>query len=80
MPLTDWEDANDARTDAHNDGNRRIRVLAKKLYDITADKLADRIQRIKAVAISEQRQEFEPEAAIHPTHWLSNESSLGKHR
>lgn len=28
-PLTEWEQANDARIDAHNDGIRRIQVLAE---------------------------------------------------
>lgn len=62
-PLTEWEQANDARIDAHNDGIRRIQVLAEELQDITAEDLSDRIQQVEAIAIGEQWQEFEPEAA-----------------
>ena len=62
-PLTDWEKANDARIDAHNDGVRRIQVLAEDLQEITAEDLVDRIQQIEAVVIGEQWEEFEPEAA-----------------
>lgn len=62
-PLTDWEKANDARIDAHNDGVRRIQVLAEDIQEITAEDLVDRIQRVEAVVIGQQWEEFEPEAA-----------------
>lgn len=62
-PLTDWEKAEDARVDAHNDGIRRIQVLAEDLQEITAEDLTDRVQQIEAIVIGEQWQEFEPEAA-----------------
>lgn len=63
QPLTDWEKAEDARIDAHNDGIRRIQVLGEDLHDITAEDLAARIQQVEAIAIGEQWQEFEAEAA-----------------
>lgn len=62
QPLTEWEKAEDARVDRHNDGIRRIQVLAEELHDITAEDLADRIQQVEAIAIGEQWQEFEVEA------------------
>ena len=63
QPLTEWEKAEDARIDAHNDGIRHIQVLAEDLHEITAEDLADRIQQVEATAIGGHWQEFEAEAA-----------------
>lgn len=63
QPLTEWEKAEDARIDAHNDGIRHIQVLAEELHEITAEDLADRILQVEATAIGGHWQEFEAEAA-----------------
>jgi hypothetical protein len=63
QPLTEWEKAEDARIDAHNDGIRHIQVLAEDLHEITAEDLADRIRQVEATAIGGHWQEFEAEAA-----------------
>ncbi len=63
LPLTEWRAKEDARADHHNSGILRIQNLAEDLHDITAEDLADRIQKIEATVIDQTWEEFEAEAA-----------------
>lgn len=63
LPLTEWQAKEDARVDCHNSGILRIENLAEDLHDITAEDLADRIQKIEAAVIDQTWEEFEAEAA-----------------
>lgn len=63
QPLNEWQAAEDARIDKHNDGITRLKVYAEELEGITAEDLADRIEKVEAVAIDELWEEFEAEAA-----------------
>jgi hypothetical protein len=62
-PLNEWQAAEDARVDKHNDAIERIRLLAVDLDGITAEDLADRLAQLEAVAMGDDWEEFEPEAA-----------------
>lgn len=62
-PLNDWQAAEDARVDRHNTAIAHIKLNAEALDGITAEDLADRITKVEAVALGEQWQEFEAEAA-----------------
>jgi hypothetical protein len=62
-PLNEWQAAEDARVDKHNDAIERIRLLAVDLDGITAEDLADRVAQLEAVAMGDDWEEFEPEAA-----------------
>ena len=62
-PLTDWEKAEDARVDAHNDGIQRIKDLAVFAEVPTAAHVANVIADLEMVAIDDSWQEFLPEAA-----------------
>ncbi|WP_223535789.1 hypothetical protein [Pseudomonas sp. GL-B-16] len=62
-PLNEWQAAEDARVDKHNDAIERIRLLAVDLDGITAEDLADRVAQLEAVALGDDWEEFEPEAA-----------------
>lgn len=62
-PLNEWQTKEDARVDKHNDGITRLKVYAEELEGITAEDLADRIEKVDGVAIGEQWEEFEAEAA-----------------
>ena len=62
-PLTDWEKAEDARVDAHNDGIQRIKDLAVFAEVPTAAHVANVIADLEIVAIDDSWQEFLPEAA-----------------
>jgi hypothetical protein len=63
QPLTDWEKAEDARVDAHNDGIRLIKDLAAFEEVPTAARVAQVIADLELVAIDDSWQEFLPEAA-----------------
>lgn len=63
QPLTDWEKAEDARVDAHNDGIQRIKDLAVFAEVPTAAHVANVIADMEMVAIDDSWQEFLPEAA-----------------
>lgn len=63
QPLTDWEKAEDARVDAHNDGIQRIKDLAVFEEVPTAAHVAQVIADLELVAIDDSWQEFLPEAA-----------------
>ena len=62
-PLTDWEQKELARTDAHVDGIQRIKDLALFEVSPTADQVAQVIADLELVAIDESWEEFLPEAA-----------------
>ena len=63
QPLTDWEKAEDARVDKHNDGIQKIKDMA--LFDATpqAVTVAQVIADLEAIAIDDSWQEFLPGAA-----------------
>ncbi|RZI91640.1 MAG: hypothetical protein EOP15_00100 [Pseudomonas sp.] len=62
-PLNDWQAAEDARVDRHNSAIAHLKLNAQDLDGITAEDLADRIAKVEGVALGEQWQEFEAEAA-----------------
>ncbi|PRA69319.1 hypothetical protein CQ065_06980 [Pseudomonas sp. MYb187] len=63
QPLNDWQAAEDARVDGHNNAIAHLKLHAEALEGITAEDLADRIAKVETVALGEQWQEFEAEAA-----------------
>ncbi|QHF28542.1 hypothetical protein [Pseudomonas sp. R32] len=62
-PLNEWQAAEDARVDGHNNAIAHLKLHAEALEGITAEDLADRIAKVEAVALGEQWEEFEAEAA-----------------
>lgn len=62
-PLTDWEEANDKRIDAHNDGIQRIKDLAVFAETPSAANVAQIIADLELVEINDSWEEFLPEAA-----------------
>lgn len=62
-PLTDWEQAEIARTDKHVDGIQAIKDLAIFESTPTATHVADIIDQLELVAISDTWEEFLAEAA-----------------
>lgn len=63
QPLTDWEQKELARTDAHVDGIQRIKDLALFEVSPTADQVAQVIADLELVAMDESWEEFLAEAA-----------------
>lgn len=62
-PLTEWEAAEDARIDRHNDAINRMKDLATELGALDADQLQARITELSAFQLGEAWEEFEAEAA-----------------
>lgn len=62
-PLTDWEEANDRRIDAHNDGIQRIKDMAVFAETPTAAHVAQVIADLEMVAIDDDWDEFITDAA-----------------
>lgn len=62
-PLNEWQAAEDARVDRHNSAIAHLKLNAQDLDGITAEDLADRIEKVEATALGEQWEEFEAEAA-----------------
>ncbi|MET3052131.1 hypothetical protein ABXV19_09940 [Pseudomonas alkylphenolica] len=62
-PLNDWQAAEDARVDRHNNAIANMKLNAQDLDGITAEDLADRIAKVEAVALGATWEEFEAEAA-----------------
>lgn len=62
-PLDEWQRTEDARIDRHKDAIERIKALASDLEGIVADDLQGRIGMVEAVALGDQWQEFETDAA-----------------
>ena len=63
QPLTDWEKAEDARVDAHNEGIQRLKDMAVFAETPTAASVAQVIADLELVPLDENWQEFLPEAA-----------------
>lgn len=63
QPLNEWQAAEDARVDGHNNAIAHLKLHAEALEGITSEDLADRITKVEAVALGEQWEEFEAEAA-----------------
>lgn len=63
QPLNDWQAAEDARVDRHNNAIANMKLNAQDLDGITAEDLADRIAKVEAVALGATWEEFEAEAA-----------------
>ncbi|WXF85517.1 hypothetical protein WDV92_13925 [Pseudomonas syringae pv. atrofaciens] len=62
-PLTDWEEANDRRIDAHNDGIQRIKDMAVFAETPSAAHVAQVIADLEMVAIDDDWDEFITDAA-----------------
>ncbi|AXF52850.1 MAG: MAEBL protein [Podoviridae sp. ctdb7] len=62
-PLNEWQAAEDARVDRHNNAIAHIKLNAEALEGITSEDLADRIEKVEAIALGKQWEEFEAEAA-----------------
>lgn len=62
-PLTEWEAAEDARIDRHNDAINRMKDLATELGALDAEQLQARITELSAFALGDSWEEFEAEAA-----------------
>ncbi|MDD1966148.1 hypothetical protein NPS29_12535 [Pseudomonas putida] len=63
QPLTDWEKAEDARVDAHNDAIQQMKDLAVFTETPTAAHVAQAIADLEMVKLGENWEEFLPEAA-----------------
>lgn len=63
QPLTDWEKAEDARVDRHNDAIQQIKDLAVFAETPTAAHVASVIEDMELVALDDSWEEFLPEAA-----------------
>ncbi|MNJ19057.1 hypothetical protein D3C77_133730 [compost metagenome] len=63
QPLNEWQAAEDARVDRHNSAIAHVKLNTQDLDGITAEDLADRIAKVEAIALGEQWEEFEAEAA-----------------
>jgi len=63
QPLTDWEKAEDARVDAHNDGIQRIKNMAVFAEPPTAAQVQQAIADLERIEIGKSWEEFLPEAA-----------------
>lgn len=62
-PLTEWEAAEDARIDRHNDTINRMKDLAAELGTLDAEQLQARLSELSAFQLGEAWEEFEAEAA-----------------
>lgn len=62
-PLTEWEAAEDARIDRHNDAINRMKDLAKELGALDTEQLQGRITELTAFVLGDAWEEFEAEAA-----------------
>lgn len=62
-PLTEWEAAEDARIDRHNDSINHMKDLATELGALDAEQLQARITELSAFQLGEAWEEFEAEAA-----------------
>ncbi|MFG0461518.1 hypothetical protein ACF8GG_19635 [Pseudomonas sp. yb_1] len=62
-PLTEWEAAEDARIDRHNDAINRMKDLAAELGTLDAEQLQARLSELSALQLGKAWEEFEAEAA-----------------
>lgn len=63
QPLTEWQAAEDARIDRHNDRLAWLKSLAEDLVDLTSLHTSARIAEAEGMEIGEHWEEFEAEAA-----------------
>lgn len=63
QPLNDWQAAEDARVDRHNDAIARMNGLAAELGALDAKQLQARIGELSALVLGDAWEEFEAEAA-----------------
>jgi chromosome segregation ATPase len=63
-PLTDWEEAEKARVDAHELAIDRLRNLDDMVSELTAEQIAARIADAESAELGAKWEEFEGEAAI----------------
>jgi len=63
QPLTDWQAAEDARVDRHNDAIARMKELATDLGALDTEQLEARATELSQFALGEAWEEFEAEAA-----------------
>ncbi|HEK1767528.1 TPA: hypothetical protein SMR47_001447 [Pseudomonas putida] len=62
-PLTEWEAAEDARIDRHNDAITHMKDLAVELGALDAEQLQARLTELSAFQLGEAWEEFEAEAS-----------------
>ena len=62
QPLTDWEKAEDARVDAHNDGIARLKAMGEPDGHEDSSEIEALITSLEAQEIGESWEEFQPEA------------------
>ncbi|HEN8710594.1 TPA: hypothetical protein U8203_000237 [Pseudomonas putida] len=63
QPLNDWQAAEDARVDRHNDAIAHMKGLATELGALDVEQLQARITELSAFQLGEAWEEFEAEAA-----------------
>lgn len=63
QPLNDWQAAEDARVDRHNDAIAHTKELATELGALDAEQLQARLDELSAFALGDAWEEFEAEAA-----------------
>lgn len=63
QPLNDWQAAEDARVDRHNDAIAHMKGLAAELGALDAEQLQARIRELSAFVLGDAWEEFEAEAA-----------------
>lgn len=75
LPLTKWEEAEEARKTAHAAGIERMRFLASEPHTLDATELQHCLSEIESVELGERWQEFEAEAAAIKTRSLARLSA-----
>ncbi|WP_176514329.1 hypothetical protein [Pseudomonas faucium] len=63
QPLNEWQAAEDARVDRHNDAIAHMKGLAAELGALDAEQLQARITELSAFVLGDSWEEFEAEAA-----------------
>lgn len=63
QPLNEWQAAEDARVDRHNDAITHMKRLASELGALDAEQLLARITELSAFVLGDAWEEFEAEAA-----------------
>lgn len=63
QPLNEWQAAEDARVDRHNDAIAHMKGLASELGALDAEQLNTRIAELSAFVLGDAWEEFEAEAA-----------------
>ena len=63
-PLTEWEEAEAARVQAHQDAIARLRALGTDLHDLCSADLLERKEQAEAVELGDHWEEFAAEAGL----------------